>query len=398
MSRRLVFHYARPERDFDGWDLVARDATVGARQDGPLGVVWHAELPDDATVFTYRLQRPVTKKGTASDQGQYGGTTELETDPKGNQDQTVLIEQDHTEVLYPSGFTKGKKAYTLPITPPDVEHQAIRETLNRLIIDVGGVRDGVANVDSKVDGLDGKSDFLVAAAGDIDGKVGVLDNKSDVLRAAAGDLDNKVGILDSKSDFLIAAAGEIDGKVTVLDGKNDSIRTAVADIGDDVDKLLSRGGVIVFGRQTQAPDDVEQLAGQAVGVVSDLVIGLETARETFAAELHVPSIPSDSPAVDARGQAVQQIIAGLFFAQLAAQEQRGRLQQLVDDDAASGAQDLVALRAQLIATADQIDRELVQVQVLTQSDPADLELNKTLGDEVRTKLIQLRVLAAEVAP
>jgi hypothetical protein len=58
----------------------------------------------------------------------------------------------------------------------------------------------------------------------------------------------------------------------------------------------------------------------------------------------------------------------------------------------------VALRAQLIATADQIDRELVQVQVLTQSDPADLELNKTLGDEVRTKLIQLRVLAAEVAP
>jgi hypothetical protein len=85
MSRRLVFHYARPDGIYDDWALVATNgATIADPQDGPFGVVWHVELHDDATEFTYQLQRLVTQSGQASNQPV--------TDPAGNQDQTVLLE------------------------------------------------------------------------------------------------------------------------------------------------------------------------------------------------------------------------------------------------------------------------------------------------------------------
>jgi hypothetical protein len=397
MSRRLVFHYARPDGIYDDWFLVATNgANVDARQDGPFGVVWHVELHDDATAFTYQLQRPVTATTASSEQTtgqeQYGQALDrVKTDPAGNQDQTVLLEQDDTEVVYPSGFAWRKKAYTLQITSPDIELQVIREKLDQVITDVGNVHGAVTGVDSKVSVLDNKSDFIATAAADIDIKINILDEKSDLLVTAATDLDGKVTGLDGKSDALLAAA-------TGLDGKTSTLQTTANNIDNNVGKLLSQTGVIIFGGQTQAPNDVEQFAKQAVAVVSDVVTGLETARTTFTSKLGLPPIPADSPAPDLRGQAVQQIVEHLFFAQAAGTQQLDRLQQLVNDGAARREQDLVALRAELITTADQLDSELLHAQTLAQSDPADLELVKTLSGEIRPKLIEMRVLAQEVAP
>jgi hypothetical protein len=338
MSRRLMFHYARPDGKYDDWDLVATNgATVEDRQDGPFGVLWPVELHDDATAFTYQLQRGASAT-------KYGANT----DPAGNKNQTIPLEQDDTEVLYPSGFTRGKTAHTLPITSPDAELQAIRETVNQVVTGVESVHDAVTIVDSKVTIVDGKADTLVRDVAEVDRKVGVVDGKANTLTAAA------------------------------------------VEVRDDVRGLLS--DVIIVGQPANAPDDVGQLVLQSLPVVTDVITALEAARTTFAWVRRVPLTPGGS-----RGQAAEQIVERLFAAQLDAQEQRDRLKVLADDGAARGAQDLVALRAQLRASVDLIDRRLEQVRTLTQPDPADLELFKILDHEVRPKLTELRVLAAEVS-
>jgi hypothetical protein len=398
MSRRLVFHYARPDGIYDDWYLIPRnEEPVGPPQAGPFGVVWHVELDDDATAFTYQLQ---LQRPAGQEQSDQTSERVKKTDPTGNEDQTVPLEPGDSEVLYPSGYVWRKKAYTLPISWPDADHYAIREKLTRLTTDVESIRDAVTSVDSKVVDLDQKSDGLLDVAGGIGDGVGVLDQKSDRLLDIAGGIGDGVGVLDQKSDRLLDIAGGIGDGVGVLDQKSVALLTAAGDIGGNVGKLLAREGVIDFGGRAHDPGDVKDLAERARDVVTDVISGLETARTAFASELRMPPTPVDprSPAPDSRGQAVQQIIESLSFAQQVADEQRGRLQTLVDDDAASSRQDLVALRAQLRTTADQIDRELLQVQWLTRSDPADLKLLKILGDEVRPELAQLRVLVAEVAP
>jgi hypothetical protein len=374
MSRRLVFHYARPDGIYDDWFLVPTyEGNVGPRQSGPFGVCWHVELDDAATAFTYQvqLQRPAGQE--QSDQ-----TSELvKTDPTGNQDQTVPLEPDVSEVLYPSGYVWKKRAYTVPISWPDADHYAIREQLDRLTRDVGSISDAVVYVDSRLSDIDGKSDRLLTVTGDIDGRIDTLAGKSNTIVDVASEVHDKVGDIDGKSDRLLSTG---------------------AAIGEDIHKLLARVGVIVFGEEPQAPEEVERLAVRAADVVADLATGLEAARTTFAPELAVRSTPAALLPTDSRGQAVEQIVGILYFGQLAAEDQRRRLQQLVDDKAASGAQDLVALRAQLRATADQIEREVRRVEALAGADPADLKLLKTLGDKVRPGLIQLRQLTPEVAP
>jgi hypothetical protein len=361
MSRRLVFHYARPDKKYDGWALVARnDATVGDPQNGPFGVVWHVELQPEAAAFTYQLQRAAAQA----------------TDPTGSQDQTIPLELDDTEVLYPSGFTKAKKAYTLAITSPDAELQAIREKVDQVLTDIGTVR---------------------GACQSIDGKLVVLDGKTDTIVTAATGMDGRLSVLDGKTDTIMAAATGMDGRLSVLDGKTDSLDVVVVNIRDEVRLLLSGTSVIVTSPQPEAPGDVEQLALQALPVMSDVITALEGARTTFASELHLPSTPQAPLPGDDGGQAVQVIIERLFFAQLAAQAQYDQLGELASDAAARNTQDLVALRAQLISISDRVATELEQVKTLTQSDPADLDLVKTLSDAVSPKLIELRILAAEVS-
>ena len=342
MSRRLVFHYARPDQKYDGWALVAvNDATVGDPQNGPFGVVWHVELPPEAPAFTYQLQRAAAQA----------------TDPAGGQDQTIPLELDDTEVLYPSGFTKAKKAFTLAITSPDAQLQVIREQVDQVLTDIGTVR-GTCQI-----------------------------------------LDGKLAVLDGKTDTVLAAAAGIGDRLSVLDGKTDGLGFIAVSIRDDVRLLLSGTSVIVTSPQPQAPADVEQLALQALPVVSEVVTALEAARTTYASELHIPPEPQAPPPGDDGGQAVQAIIERLFFAQLAAQAQHDRLDELAGDAAARNAQDLVALRGQLTSASDRVATELEQVKTLTQTDPADLDLLNTLSDEVSPKLIELRILAAaEVSP
>jgi hypothetical protein len=312
------------------------------------------EFHDNATAFTYQIQRgaSATKYGAA-------------TDPPGNKDQTIPLKQDDTEVLYPSGFTRGKTAHTLPITSPDAELQAIRETVDQVVTGVERVHNAVTIVDSKVTVIDGKADTLVHDSAEV---------------------DRKVGVVDGRADTLVHDVAEVDRKVSVLD----TLTAAAVEVRDGVRRLLS--DVIIVGQQAKDPYDVGQLVLQSLPVVTDVITALEAARTTFAWMRRVPLTPGGS-----RGQAAEQIVERLFAAQLDAQEQRDRLRVLANDGAARGAQDLVALRAQLRASVDQIDRGLEQVRTLTQPDPADLELFKILDHEVRPKLTELRVLAAEVS-
>src|SRR4029077_471768 len=102
------------------------------------------ELPPEATAFTYQLQRADAQAGGSSGQtsrkGQSAQATHPLTDPAGSQDQTIPLELDNTEVLYPSGFTQARKAYTLAITSSDAELQAIGEKVDQVLADIGTVR------------------------------------------------------------------------------------------------------------------------------------------------------------------------------------------------------------------------------------------------------------------
>jgi hypothetical protein len=358
MSRDLIFHYARPDAQYDGWTLIGENGgRVGEQHDGPFGVMWHVEFDEDPTAFLYRLQRDAAEQATTSDSttnGRESGSAKggQQTDPN-KRWQELELAQDHTEVVYPSGFARGGRAHTLAVTSPDGEHQAIREKLEQMLGEVAAVRGAITTVDSTVTGLDARIDDLGVAVGE-----------------GLGRIDAKTGI----------------------------VHDATVEIHDEVGRLLGRAGVIILNPQPHPPGDVELLVRQALPIVDDVIASLDTARTTYASALHVPAVPPIATPGDSRGQAVQSIIERVYFAQLATEAERDRLQELAGDDAAMGAQDLVALRAQLIATTDQIGTELAQVETLAQADPTDLELLKTLRDEVLPKLIELRVLAAGVSP
>jgi hypothetical protein len=376
MSRDLIFHYARPDAQYDGWTLIGENGgRVGEQHDGPFGVMWHVEFDEDPTAFLYRLQRDAAEQATTSDSttnGRESGSAKggQQTDPN-KRWQELELAQDHTEVVYPSGFARGGRAHTLAVTSPDGEHQAIREKLEQMLGEVAAVRGAITTVDSTVTGLDARIDDLGVAVGE------------------------GLGRIDAKIDDLGVAVGEGLGRI---DAKTDIVHDATVEIHDEVGRLLGRAGVIILNPQPHPPGDVELLVRQALPIVDDVIASLDTARTTYASALHVPAVPPIATPGDSRGQAVQSIIERVYFAQLATEAERDRLQELAGDDAAMGAQDLVALRAQLIATTDQIGTELAQVETLAQADPTDLELLKTLRDEVLPKLIELRVLAAGVSP
>jgi hypothetical protein len=382
MSRDLIFHYARPDAQYDGWTLIGENGgRVGEQHDGPFGVMWHVEFDEDPTAFSYRLQRDAAEQATTSDSttdGSESGSAKggQQTDPN-KRWQELELAQDHTEVVYPSGFAKGGRAHTLAVSSPDGEHQAIREKLEQMLGEIAAVRGAITTVDSTVTGLDAKTDDLGVAV------VAVAD---------------RLGRVDAKTDDLGVAVVAVADRLGKVDAKTDTVHDATVVIHDEVGRLLGRAGVIIVSPQPHPPGDVEQLVGQALPIVDDVIASLDTARTTYASAVHVPAVPLIASPGDSRGQAVQSIIEHVYFAQLAIEAERDRLRELAGDDAAMGAQDLVALRAQLIATTDQIGTELEQVETLAQADPTDLELLKTLRDEVLAKLIELRVLAAGVSP
>jgi hypothetical protein len=138
MSKTVVFHYARPNEDYEGWGLKARvdEADEFVSHDphhDAFGLVWKVEFEDDVTAFRYRLAYKDTPV----------------TDPDGRNEQVVPLESEDMDLWYPSEFAVEGNARFLNVAPSDGDD--ILEALRHLRAEVQRLTGAVVQLRTDVD-------------------------------------------------------------------------------------------------------------------------------------------------------------------------------------------------------------------------------------------------------
>jgi hypothetical protein len=243
----VTFHYARPGRDFDGWELTVSEpdgATATREPDDDFGAVWTIDLPEGNTQVTYTLNR----KGT--------------TDPGGGRPQVLDLEaaDEDLEVWYAREFAKNHRAQFLA-RPSD-----------------GGPPDGGGPADDDLAEIRERLDHLGSWQDE-------LREKQERAHRRWDQVDQRVVELDAS---LVAVKHDVESGLTDLLPRVTELEVAAEQARhlprrlDDLDK---RVGSPVVQPQTQQTGDVADLADVAEAAARRVHDRLHAMRRAFVADL-----------------------------------------------------------------------------------------------------------------